>query len=758
MKNIYLFLLAFLIPSAFLIGQTKVYPPELSLPENGAIDQMPNVQLDWKAVAGETFEILYEVQLSEDTMFTNPVTFPLVEVTALKASELNFGQKYFWRVRAYDGDNISDWSVVWSFTVLNVVDIKSPTDGLEVSPQVNIEWEAIDGASSYQLLVDTLFIWKRERMPFTNSIRSVIVLNEDVYGGVGDDGLIFHWENGQLIIDESGTTKDLLDIAFVGEGGNGWVVGKSGTVLHLTENGWESVDIGTNKDLYGISFADEDNGWIVGKNGKVFYYNGTGWSEENAGVSENLYDVWALSANDVWMVGKSGTFVHYDGSNYTVSTPGTKDYQSLWFNSANDGWAVAKSARYAHWDGTTWTEYDLGISKTLYGVAFKDENEGYIVGQSGNLFKYEGNGNWKKVTSGTTNDIYAIDFTDGTGVYAGKKGDFYTYNGEGFNSPFAQIFNIGGENSSYSLNNLLFATTYYYKMRAAHSADTSDWCDARSFKVQSFPVLLSPSNGATDQQLKVELDWKDFPGVLKYNISIADNPDFNNAFNSSTDSSFYLVTGLTFGQEYYWRVNGQHATATSPWSNAWTFTTVNSVNLVSPPNGATNVDPCPMVKWESIEGALSYEVWLDTTESFLTPMIRVETGDFSQCQQQLKKGKTYYWRVRAIVALDTSDFSQVWSFTTKSPDGIEEDYLNSSLSVYPNPSNGLFNIDFVALKHSSIVVNVVDVLGKVVYQQTLEVNQGENNIKVNLDNVSSGTYNLLIKGENISVTRKITIK
>ena len=758
MKNIYLLVIAIILPFTFINAQTKVYPPELSSPENGAIDQMPDVVLDWKAVTGESLEIFYEVEIDVDSLFENPQTFPLTEVTALTVEELMFGDKYYWRVRAHDGDNVSDWSEVWSFTVLDYVTIEKPNDGSEVSPQVTVEWDEITGVDTYQILVDTVFEWQKLNTPFESNIRDLVVMGDNEFAGVGDDGLVFHYGNGQWDIDDIGTTKDLYGLAVLeGDPPTVWVVGKSGTVFLFEGDMWTSMDIGTSKDLNSVYFDSENDGWIVGKSGVVFHYDGSSWTLNDTITSKDLYAVWALAPDDVWAAGNSGTFIHYNGTDWTVDNPGSKDYQDLWFNSPDDGWAVAKSGRYAHWDGATWTEENIGVSKILYSVAFNGPDEGYIVGQSGKLFKYD-NGEWVSITSGTTDDIYSICFNNGNGLYGGKNGGLYQYTGGGFNSPYAHLYSVSGDETSYYLNNLIFGKTYYFKMRAAHSKDTTLWSQARAFRVQASPELLSPNDGATDIPLRTELDWKDFEGVLKYNVAVADNPDFNNAFVSSTDVSSFVVNGLGFGKDYYWRVNAQHGSATSEWSEPWKFTTVNTVNLVSPDNGATGVDPCPMLKWDTIPGAQSYEVWLDSTENFENALVRVESSDHVQCQSSLEKGKMYYWKVRAIYALDTSDFSPVWNFKTKEPQGIEEEYLKKSLNVYPNPSNGNFNLRFVLLKYDELEISVTDVLGKVIYHNDYVGSQGENKVFIDLYNITPGIYYVNISGHNYKTTRKITVK
>jgi hypothetical protein len=756
MKNIYLFLLTFLVPVSIVFSQLRVYPPELNAPENGATGQMPNVQLNWNAVTGGGVEIYYEVQLSENDQFSNPVEFPLTMLTAVSASELNFGDTYYWRVRAHDGDDVSGWSEAWSFEVVNSVNVTSPSDGAEVNPQVDLVWDEVVGANMYQILVDTLYYWQKESVPFDNSIRAITIINSSSFGGVGDDGLIFYYENNQWNISESGTTKDLYSVEFLNEN-EGWVVGKGGIVLHYDGNSWTTVDIGTSLDLYDITFADANNGWISAKNGKIFYYDGTGWVEQNSGTSKYLYSIWALSADDVWAVGKGGVFTHYDGTSWTASTEGTKDYLSLWFNSSTDGWAVAKSGRYAHWDGNNWTEENIGVSKNLYSIAFVNENIGFAVGQSGSLFRYY-NGTWTKITSGTSNDLYSIFFNNGVGLYGGKNGDLFKYTGSAFDSPYATIYNIDGNETSFYLSDLYFGKTYYYKMRAAHSNDTSDWSAARSFKVQTAPVLSSPANGEEDLPLQVIIDWKDFAGIVKYNISIADNPQFNNAFNFFSDSSSFLITGLGFGTEYYWRVNAQNSFSTSPWSDVWKFKTVNTIELTSPENGAVNVDPCPLIKWEEVIGASSYEVWLDTTSNFLNPMKRIENTDHAQCQMPLIKGQEYFWKVRGIYSLDTSAWSPVWSFTVEGPQGVEEDYLNNSISIYPNPSNsGRFNVVFNSIIQEQLTFSVVDILGKEIYNTEYRALPGKNSLLLNIGNINSGIYYLIIRGEKLLITRKIKI-
>jgi hypothetical protein len=154
MKKIYLSALASL---AFMIAMASpgIYTPELVAPANNATGSAPNVLLDWNAVAGQ-IGLHYEVQLSDDNLFTAPLTFS-TELTSYRMSNLIFGQQYFWRVRAIDNSGSSEWSANRGFTVIVMPVLSSPAPNLlKVAPNVKIRWAAITGVTHYDYQIDTL--------------------------------------------------------------------------------------------------------------------------------------------------------------------------------------------------------------------------------------------------------------------------------------------------------------------------------------------------------------------------------------------------------------------------------------------------------------------------------------------------------------------------------------------------------------------------------------------------------------------------
>jgi hypothetical protein len=75
--------------------------------------------------------------------------------------------------------------------------------------------------------------------------------------------------------------------------------------------------------------------------------------------------------------------------------------------------------------------------------------------------------------------------------------------------------------------------------------------------------------------------------------------------------------------------------------------------------------------------------------------------------------------------------------------GIEELNANSELSVYPNPSKGMFKVTHRSGKRLTSV-EVMDVMGRKVYQNT----QSDTQVDVNLTEMNKGLYLIMMKDES----------
>lgn len=153
MKKIYLSL--FLTLSVIMVwAAPTIFTPELVAPLNNQTGMAPNVTLDWDAVVGMP-GLYYEVQLSDDTLFTSPENF-IAELSRVEMSQLMFGDSYFWRVRAVDETGTSDWSEIRKFTVLIQTIIRTPANGAnKVIANVEIVWDKVTGVDAFDYQLDT---------------------------------------------------------------------------------------------------------------------------------------------------------------------------------------------------------------------------------------------------------------------------------------------------------------------------------------------------------------------------------------------------------------------------------------------------------------------------------------------------------------------------------------------------------------------------------------------------------------------------
>ncbi len=756
MKNIYSILTGLLILfSLHLAGQTRIYAPDLRAPENQETGVSPDVLLDWDAVTGGTTDITYEVQLARSEDFSDAVTFPVQSVTSLQMSELLFGTTYYWHVRAFDSGTPSDWSETWSFTVLSSVDLDKPADGAMVYPDPTITFAPVTGLTGYQLEVDTTYLWSGESSGTTSDLNGSFIVDANDKWIVGDGGFVAHFDGTGWNVMDAGTSSNLNGVWFAAAN-DGWFVGSGGTILHYDGTAFTPVDGGTTKELFDVCFTDSNTGWAVGKSGTILMYDGSAWTSQTAPQTQDIYTVFALSANNVFAGAKKGYIFNYNGTDWSdIQLSGKKDVFGLWFKDAGNGWAVCKSGKIFYFDGTDWTQQPSGITKDLYGVSFNDVT-GFAVGKNGYMLRYN-NGAWEQVASGTGAYLNDVFLSGDEGIVVGNDGTLLKKAGEGFSSPYTRVYEVNKDSDNIQLANLLFGKTFYYRIRAVHSLDTSDWSVVKSMTTYAKPELDAPSNNASEQPLYLTFSWQDFSGVIKYTIETSETEDFAFALTSFSDSNSINIDNFGFNKTYYWRVNAIHAEDVSDWSDVFTFTTTNTVVLTSPENGAEGVNKSPRFDWEAIDGAGEYQIVVSQDESFTDPKENITDKPYFQCQSTLGYNQQYYWKVRAIAALDTSGWSPVWHFTTESAEGIEDVKGLSALRMFPNPSDGQFTVDVSTFKAQTYQISITDVTGKLIYGTALDAQAGSNKVNFSLD-LGKGIYLLTISDGENSAVRKLFIK
>ncbi len=110
------------------------------------------------------------------------------------------------------------------------------------------------------------------------------------------------------------------------------------------------------------------------------------------------------------------------------------------------------------------------------------------------------------------------------------------------------------------------------------------------------------------------------------------------------------------------------------------------------------------------------------------------------------------------LAVNATGCRPIASGRTSSPDLQKTNTAIKELNIYPNPSNGIFRVDFNAASFGTVLIQVIDVYGKVVKEQR-ETVQKDGNVSamINAGNLAAGIYEVRWLAGNLSGTKKLVI-
>ncbi|MEL6923707.1 MAG: T9SS type A sorting domain-containing protein, partial [Bacteroidota bacterium] len=79
------------------------------------------------------------------------------------------------------------------------------------------------------------------------------------------------------------------------------------------------------------------------------------------------------------------------------------------------------------------------------------------------------------------------------------------------------------------------------------------------------------------------------------------------------------------------------------------------------------------------------------------------------------------------------------------------------LNIFPNPSQGLFNLKFNLPNNEFTIIRIFDGSGKLIYTRDLGNFDGDFNAQLDLTNNPAGTYYLMVQQGELSISKKVLI-
>jgi len=256
--------------------------------------------------------------------------------------------------------------------------------------------------------------------PTTSILRGVWLQAINVGYAVGDAGTILDFNGDVWTLDpQSGIVTvnrlNKVDTDTLGVIGpnvkGGWAVGITGTIIYLdvSDNTWKldpQSGIVTVNNLNGILIYDSNALVIaVGEAGTILLWDGTTWSAAVSGTTNNLRGIAFDEFGDLWVCGDNGYLAYSpDGGVTWISVPSginganiTDNLYYIWFTESRDlGYAVGTNGRILQITPSTNTIVNIptglpaGIGSTLFSIDMVSETTGFVVGNSGNIFYWDG--------------------------------------------------------------------------------------------------------------------------------------------------------------------------------------------------------------------------------------------------------------------------------------------------------------------------------------------------------------------------------
>ncbi len=214
-------------------------------------------------------------------------------------------------------------------------------------------------------------------------------------------------------------------------------------------------------------------------------------------------------------------------------------------------------------------------------------------------------------------------------------------------------------------------TTYQWRVRAnCVDGGYSSWTYPVSFTTIGVVICYAPSGLWTNSitETSANLDWTSVSGAYSYDLQyrLAGSVIWTDVPGGPFTETWHVITGLSPGTHYEWRVRSNCHTGYSEWSNIAYFSTL-GVSCLAPESTATTdiTETSATFTWLSVPGAQTYSVQTRVPNGTWSNAPGSPYSDTTVILGGLIPGTTYHWRVRANCGTgDYSAWTSPLSFTT----------------------------------------------------------------------------------------------
>ncbi len=218
--------------------------------------------------------------------------------------------------------------------------------------------------------------------------------------------------------------------------------------------------------------------------------------------------------------------------------------------------------------------------------------------------------------------------------------------------------------ASFADKNVALCTTYYYKVRTKFADGFGAWSEVRTAK----PALdrVSYAEVYPDGYTSVEVNWMEVAGATGYRVYRATSQNGTYARVGDVKEPGLINKKLKPGKTYYYKVRAYRAVGASrvygPESRVCSGQPVPAMpdHFVARRYSSSSI----RLSWGKVPGATKYQVYRATSKDGKYTRVKT-TGSHIYIDQGRKRGKTYYYKVRAYRVEGDRKIYGVWTLVDK---------------------------------------------------------------------------------------------
>lgn len=231
---------------------------------------------------------------------------------------------------------------------------------------------------------------------------------------------------------------------------------------------------------------------------------------------------------------------------------------------------------------------------------------------------------------------------------------------------------------------------YFWRVRAKNITGEGTWSNTWVFITSTIgtPELEYPTNKSFNISLSSQIKWKSAESAETYTIQISKQKDFKiRAENEGLTDTLFTPDYLEKNTTYFWRVRANSSSFESAWSEVRTFSTPfdapEKPTLLMPQHQQEKVGDEVFFSWTPSDLAFSYQIQIAKESNFVANSVdssEIKTPKLT-ISKKLERDYTFYWRVRAMNATDSSSWSDTLAFSTLAKAPLATNLISPADSV-----------------------------------------------------------------------------